>query len=211
MQLAILGHGRVGGALADHVQRVGHAVTIATHDPASESLQRLRARNGHLAVAPTRDAIAAAEAVLLALPYQANAEVLPPLADVLTGRVLVDCTNPVGPGLTHGLGSARAGAEAIQALVPGAKVVKAFSVYGFENFEQGALPTDDPRPAMLLCGDDAAAKRTVSALAADMGWEPVDVGGLVQALHLEHMTLLWVRMVRMGGRSPRTTWAMRTR
>jgi hypothetical protein len=46
---------------------------------------------------------------------------------------------------------------------------------------------------------------------AQLGWHPLDVGGLEQALHLEHMTLLWVRMVRVMGQSPHRVWAMLTR
>ena len=47
----------------------------------------------------------------------------------------------------------------------------------------------------------------VARLIAQLGWEPLDVGGLDQALHLEHMTLLWVRMVRINGHSPNMVWA----
>jgi hypothetical protein len=47
----------------------------------------------------------------------------------------------------------------------------------------------------------------VARLIVQLGWEPLDVGGLLQALHLEHMTLLWIRMVRMGGQSPHLVWA----
>jgi hypothetical protein len=60
---------------------------------------------------------------------------------------------------------------------------------------------------MLYCGDDAAAKQQVAGLIGQLGWQPLDAGGLVQALHLEHMTLLWIRMVRMGQRSPHLVWA----
>jgi hypothetical protein len=50
----------------------------------------------------------------------------------------------------------------------------------------------------------------VAGLVGDVGFEPLDVGGLEQALHLEHMTLLWVRMVRLQGHSPHLVWgAMR--
>lgn len=146
--------------------------------------------------------------VVLATPYQANAEALPPLREALAGKVLVDCTNPIGPGLTHGLGSARSGTEAIQALLPATRVVKAFSVHGYENFEAPAGAGRAMRPVMPFCGDDGAAKATVARLLAELGWEPLDVGGAAQALHLEHMTLLWVRMVRVGGRSARTVWAV---
>jgi predicted dinucleotide-binding enzyme len=60
---------------------------------------------------------------------------------------------------------------------------------------------------MMYCGNDATAKKTVARLIDQLGWEPFDVGGLDQALHLEHMTLLWVRMVRVDGVSPHTVWA----
>jgi hypothetical protein len=86
-------------------------------------------------------------------------------------------------------------------------VVKAFSIYGFENFEDNAYPAFDVKPAMMFCGNDAAAKAVAAGLIAELGWEPLDVGGLEQALHLEHMTLLWIRMVRMGRRSPHLVWA----
>jgi predicted dinucleotide-binding enzyme len=60
---------------------------------------------------------------------------------------------------------------------------------------------------MFFCGDDRGAKERVASLIEDCGFEALDVGGLVQALHLEHMTLLWIRMVRMGGQSPHLVWA----
>jgi predicted dinucleotide-binding enzyme len=94
----------------------------------------------------------------------------------------------------------------VQSLVPKASVVKAFTIYGFENFEDSAYPDYNVKAAMLFCGDDAGAKARVGTLITDCGFEPVDVGGLVQALHLEHMTLMWVRMVRMGGHSPHLVW-----
>jgi 8-hydroxy-5-deazaflavin:NADPH oxidoreductase len=156
------------------------------------------------------EAVGEADVVFLATPFAANESVLPPLADGLAGKVLVDCTNPVGPGLSHGLRSERSGSELVQALAPKARVVKAFTIYGFENFEDPSYPGYAMKPAMLFCGDDAGAKVTVGSLIEDVGFEPLDVGGLVQALHLEHLTLLWVRMVRVGGHSPHLVWgAMR--
>ena len=60
---------------------------------------------------------------------------------------------------------------------------------------------------MLIAGDDATAKQQTTTLVEDMGFACKDTGGLGQALHLEHMTLLWVKMVRMGGHSPHFVWA----
>lgn len=61
---------------------------------------------------------------------------------------------------------------------------------------------------MPYCGNDDLAKETVKALIDALGWQPLDVGGLEQALHLEHMTMLWERMVRMSGHSPQLMWAL---
>lgn len=216
MRIAVIGHGRVGAALAHGLQSAGHEVTLAVHDPDSSSLSRALARNPALRSAAPREAVHSADVVLLATPFAAARDVLPPLAPELAGRVLVDCTNPVGPGLSHGLRSERSGSDAIQDVAPGACVVKAFSVYGYENLEDPAFPgiVRDGHPVlpmMPIAGDDAAAKASVAVLAADLGWEPLDVGGLAQALHLEHLTLLWVRMVRAGGRSPHLVWAVLSR
>ena len=207
MRIAFIGYGNVGGALADHLQRAGHQVVLAARDPQSASVQELLTRNAALQVASPSDAVRAADVVFLATPFAVNEAALKPLASELAGKILVDCTNPVGPGLTHGLGNRQSGTEMVQALVPAARVVKAFSIYGFENFENSAYPGYNVKPAMLFCGNDAAAKGIVSQLIGELGWEPVDVGGIEQALHLEHMTLLWVRYVRAGKQSPHLVWA----
>lgn len=208
MKIAFLGYGNVGAPLADHLQRLGHDVTLAAADPTSDSVRKALARNAGLKVGAVEVAVAAADVVFLATPFGANEALLRPLTGALRGKILVDCTNPVGPGLTHGLGSAHSGSEFLQKLLPEARVVKAFSIYGFENFEDTRYPAYAVKPVMMFCGNDADAKATVSGLIAELGWEPLDVGGVEQALHLEHMTLLWVRMVRMNRQSPHMVWAM---
>lgn len=207
MDIAFIGFGNVGAPLADHLQRLGHRVTLAARDPDFDAVRQAQARNAALEAVPMERAVREAEVVFLATPFLANAQVVPPLADALAGKVLIDCTNPVGPGLSHGLGSAQSGSQALQALAPKARVVKAFSVYGRENLEDNAYPGHGVRPAMFFCGDDADAKAVASDLIGQLGWEPLDVGGLAQALHLEHMTLLWVRLVRAQGHSPNLVWA----
>lgn len=207
MNLTFIGCGQVGGALADQLQRLGHTVTLAARDADSDSVRRARARNPALTAVSPEQAVRDADLVFLATPFAANTHVVPPLAQALHGKVLVDCTNPVGPDLTHGLDSRQSGSQALQAMAPQARVVKAFSIYGFENFEQAPTDVQGVRPAMLFCGDDAPAKAVVGGLIGQLGWAPLDVGGLVQALHLEHMTLLWVRLVRAQGHPPRLTWA----
>lgn len=207
MNITFIGFGNVGAPLADHLQRLGHTVTLAARDLTSDAVRKAQSRNAALRAVPLERAVREAEVVFLATPFMANATVIPSLGDALAGKVLVDCTNPVGPGLSHGLGNVQSGSQALQAMAPQAKVVKSFSVYGFENFEDNAYPGYGVKPAMLFCGNDEAAKATVAELITQLGWEPLDVGGVDQALHLEHMTLLWVRLVRVQGHSPNLVWA----
>lgn len=208
MKIGVLGSGNVGAPLADRLQRLGHDVTIGARAAGSGSLDRLLQRNPRLVGGSMADAVRGAEVIFLALPFAAAVEVLESLADLLAGRVIVDCTNPIGAGLSHGLESRQSGAGRIQSLVPGAHVVKAFNMYGAENFEDNRFAHANVLPAMMICGDDAAAKAAVSELVGQLGFESVDTGGLVQALHLEHLALLWIRMVRVYGHAPHLTWAV---
>ncbi len=210
MNIAFIGIGNVGSALADNLFKAGHSVSIAARDLQSASVQTALKLNSQFTAIPIAQAIAGAEVVFLATPYPKNAEALAGLN--LEGKILVDCTNPVGPGLTHGLESRLSGSEAVQKLAPGAKVVKAFTIYGFENLQNSRYPGyGDLKPVMLIAGDDAEAKKMVSQLAAQLGWNPADAGPLSSSLHLEHMTLLWIKMGRVQGRGTDFVWAMLTR
>ena len=99
------------------------------------------------------------------------------------------------------------GAEKVQEWAPSARVVKSYTIYGYENLENANFPDYNVKPVMLIAGDDVASKKIVSQLNNDMGYETLDTGALSQSLHLEHMTLLWVKMVRENGHHPNFTWA----
>lgn len=211
MRIAFIGYGNVGAPLADQLQRLGHEVTLAARDAASPAVQQALARNPALQVAGQAEAIARAELVFVATPFSVATTLLPTLAEALAGKVVVDCTNPVGPGLSHGLDSRQSGTALLQQALPASRLVKAFTIYGYENFDNNAYPGYNVQPVMMYCGEEATAKTLVAGLIAQLGWQPLDVGGLAQALHLEHMTLLWIRMVRADGQSPHRVWATLTR
>lgn len=205
MKLAFIGIGKVGFALAHNLQKAGHEITIAHDDDKSESVLKALEKNSAFRVMPIQEAIDHAEIVFLATPFRMNEEILKPLN--LKNKVLVDCTNPVGPGLTHGMRSEISGSEKVQEWAAEAQVVKSYSIYGYENLENTRFPNETVLPAMMIAGNDAAAKAKVTQLNTDLGFHTVDVGGLGQALHLEHLTLLWVKMARANGHHPHFTWA----
>ncbi len=200
MKITFIGVGNVGGPLAGHLQKLGHEVTIAARNPNSQSVQNALSRNPNFAVKSPLAAVHDADVVFLATPFAANEAALTEVASVLADKILVDCTNPVGAGLSHGLKSERSGAEFVQDLVPQSKVVKAFTIYGCENFENNDYPNyGNLKPAMLIAGNDTAAKQTIALLCQELGWETIDTGNLGMSLHLEHMTLLWIKMARVQG------------
>lgn len=209
MNIAFIGVGNVGAPLADRLQKLGYHVTIAARNPNSESVQSLVARNSNLTVQTPASAIASADVVFLAVPFSAIESALLEIGTALDGKILVDCTNPVAPNLSHGLDNQISGGEWVQQRVPNARVVKAFTIYGFENFEDSAYPGyGDLKPAMLIAGNDPTAKETVASLCDRLGWEPVDTGNISASLHLEHLTLLWIKMARVQGRGAGFVWAM---
>ena len=205
MKLAFIGIGNVGFALANNLEKKGHSIYIGNNDEHSETVRKSLATNPNFKVKNTQEAIDKAEMVFLATPFNANEEILKNLR--FNGKTLIDCTNPVGPSISHGLKSEISGSEKVQEWAPDAKVVKAFTIYGFENFQDSSFPKYDVKPFMMIAGNDIQAKEMVKIINIDLGFETVDTGKLDQALHLEHMTLLWVKMVRRDGHHPNFVWA----
>lgn len=208
LNVAFLGVGNVGAALAEGLSRAGHRVAVGAR-PDSASALKAATRNPHFSILTPQEAVAQSSVVFLATPFNAVEETLKPLAQSLKGKIVVDCTNPVGAGLTHGLESKISGSEKVQALIPEAAVVKAFTVYGFENFEDSHYPGYGTLlPAMPITGNDAKAKAVVARLCKTLGFVPVDSGALANSLHLEHQTLLWIKMARVAGKGAGFTWGL---
>jgi 8-hydroxy-5-deazaflavin:NADPH oxidoreductase len=208
MKIAFIGIGKVGSALAVNLSNGGHEVMVGARDPYSANVRSALERAPSLQVMPVQDGVALAKVVFLVTPFDANADALRHAGN-LTGKILIDCTNPIGPGMTHALKSEISGGEYVQNMVPAAKVVKAFTICGYENFIDSHYPGyGDLKPAMLIAGNDTNAKKTVSELCRELGWEPVDTGNISMSLHLEHMAMLWVNMARIQGHGADLTWAV---
>jgi predicted dinucleotide-binding enzyme len=216
MKIAIIGAGNVGGALGKAWAKAGHYIIFGVRNPGHGKTQPPLAEIGTGATAVTvPDAARTADIIVLATPWPAVADAIAAMGDI-RGKVLIDCTNPLslnGDGsLSLSLGSTTSGGEEVEKLAAGAHVVKAFNTYGWENFSNSAYPNAaELKPVMFYCGDHDAAKETVHKLAADLGFEPVDTGGLGMARSLEPLALLWIRLSIRDGRNPNFTWARLTR
>jgi hypothetical protein len=200
MSISIIGAGNVGMALGRAFAQRGETVVFGVPDPGKYAGQ-VGSLGPRARVATTVDAVAASDVVILAVPYGA----LPSLAQSVPdwqGRILVDATNPLAPGLTGlTVGTTTSGAEELARLAKGARVVKAFNTTGAENMADTSYPGG--APFMPVCGDDAEARRRVMALATLIGFDAVDLGPLSAARYLEPFAMTWIHLaIRQGyGRS----------
>jgi hypothetical protein len=198
--VAILGAGNVGMALARALVGRGESVVLGVPGP-DKHRAAVAALGPSASIGSNAEAIDAAELVVLATPYSAALDIARSIAD-WDGRILVDATNPLAPGLAGLLvGTTTSGAEQIAAAARGARVVKAFNTTGAENMADSHYPGG--AVFMPVCGDDAEARGRVLALATLIGFDAVDCGGLSAARYLEPFAMTWIHMaIKLGyGRS----------
>jgi predicted dinucleotide-binding enzyme len=199
MKIGILGAGNVGGALGAGWAKRGHQIVFGVRDrDAPDMLELLRRCDGHAKAGSPSDAAAFGGVIVNALPWEAAKALLPTLD--LRSKILLDATNPLLPGLAGmEVGTTTSGAELVSQWAPGSRVVKIFNTTGFNNMSD-PLYHGEPIP-MLYCGDDQDAKATAAALAAALGFAPVDAGPLTNARLLEPAALLWIWLANKGGLS----------
>jgi predicted dinucleotide-binding enzyme len=198
MNLGIIGSGNVGGTLGTRWAKGGHQVTFGSRNPGDEDMKQLLAHAGSNARAATlQDAAKVGEVLLLATPWSATKEVVQSLGD-LTGKVLIDATNPVLPDLSGlAVGGNTSAGEQVASWARGAKVVKSFNTVGSNIMENPAFGQE--KPVLFFCGDDAGAKDKVKQLADELGFEGVDAGPLTHARLLEPFALLWISLAFKAG------------
>lgn len=202
MRIGIIGTGNMAEALGTQWGRAGHDVLFGGRSP--DRARALAGRTGQSA-GTVAQAAAFGDAILLALPYDAVAGVLGGLgaADgALRDRLLIDCTNAVGPGFRlttdGGPGAARTIADST-----GARVVKAFNHLPDSVWRLTPPAFADGPVTVPLCGDDERALEAVRALVRALGCVPLTVGGLDRAGYLETTTAFLIGLWH-SGHDPRT-------
>lgn len=204
MEVAIIGAGNVGGALAQAFSRAGHSVTISSRT--QEKTETVAGESGAAASTSNREAAGRAEVVILAVPYEALDEVVREIRDAVDGKVVIETINrfnPEDPGL--GIDGTSA-AEQLQQKLPGARVVKAFNVVLASRLAEPTV--DGVEVDGLFAGDDQAAKEQVEELTRAVGLRPLDVGGLGAARALEALANLNIAFNMQKGLPWGTGWKL---
>jgi predicted dinucleotide-binding enzyme len=177
MRVAIVGSGNIGGTLARLLAAAGHEVALA-HSGGPDSLRDQVAALGPAARAATvEDAAGFGDVVVLAFPWRERGTV--PGAR-LAGKIVVDAMNPYAPDHSlYDLEDSTSSEEVAHAL-PGVRLVKAFNTLFARDLASRGQPGHpmEERTALFLAGDDAAAKAIVAGLVDQIGFAPIDAGGL---------------------------------
>ena len=193
MDVTIIGTGNMARGIGTRLVAGGHRVTVLGKEPAdAEAVVKELGGDGAAQAGRSGDPIAD-DVVVLAVYYPDAKAVVEQYGTGLSGKVLVDITNPVNETMdglvTPPDGSA---AQELAGSAPGARVVKAFNTTFAGTLIDGQVagqPLD-----VFLAGDDEAAKASVSKLVEDGGLRPIDAGPLSRARELEAAGLMHMSM-----------------
>jgi predicted dinucleotide-binding enzyme len=194
MKIGVLGSGVVAKVLASGFLKHGHHVKIGSRTP--EKLAEWAAENPAGATGTFAEAAAFGEVVVLSVNGKAAADALRLAgADNLTGKTVIDTCNPIADAppvngvLRFFTTLDESLMEGLQREFSGAHFVKAFNSVGSVSMVDPQF--EGGRPTMFICGNDAAAKQTVSGILDEFGWETADMGGTEAARAIEPLCMLW--------------------
>jgi predicted dinucleotide-binding enzyme len=178
MKIGVIGSGRIGSTIGGLWVKAGHEVMFSDRDP--EQVKRAieglgpRARAGSVA-----EAAAFGDAILIAVPYAALPAIQQQVGAQLRGKVVVDPNNPVPSrdGDMAVQAREKGAAASTAALLPGARLVRAFNSWGYGLMQREAN-RPAPRMAIPVAADDPAALKTGMQLVEDAGFDPVAAGSL---------------------------------
>lgn len=173
-KIGIIGDGNVGSALTQGLTRAGHEVRPVGKEPGR-----------------VKEVAQWADVVILAVPFSERQNALREMGSV-EGKVLVDVTNALNDRMGYAKGLDESGAEELQKMARGARVVKAFNTVFAQNMSTGQLHGEPL--TVFAAGDDEGAKQKVMRLAQDIGFDAIDAGPLENARWLETLGVLNVNL-----------------
>jgi len=196
MNIGIIGAGNVGGTLGKAWSAAGHQIKFGVRNPADPKIAALLKQCGAKATAGRiNEAASFGQVVVLTTPWEGAKSAIEGAGD-LSGKILIDCTNPLpmGANLLQGLslGHTTSAGEEVAKWAKGARVVKAFNTTGAGNMANPRFKGE--RAVMFVAGDDPESKRVATQLSDDLGFETIDAGPLKQARLLEPLAMLWISL-----------------
>jgi predicted dinucleotide-binding enzyme len=169
VKIAIIGKGNVGSALGKGLTKAGHEIKFGHRDPSE----------------PVSEAAKWGQVIILAVPHNNSVDAIENVKPFADGKTVIDVMNALGPKMELGISCTTSSAEETQKKLPNAFVVKAFNTVFAKN--QSTARVGNEKLTAFIAGDNADAKKTVTKLTCDIGFDPVDCGPLKNARYLEAM------------------------
>jgi predicted dinucleotide-binding enzyme len=188
MNVAIIGLGNIGSAVAKNLTAGGQKVIVA--DKTAAKADKLAGELGASAESlPVADAIGKADVVILAIYFDAIKQFIADYRGALVGKIVVDPSNPIAPdgegGFKKTIPAEQSSGQIIAALLPnGAKFVKAFGTLSAQSLASSANRSPE-RAALFYATDDSEAGKVLATIIAASGFAPVSVGGVNKSLRIE--------------------------
>ena len=205
MKIGILGAGIIGQTIGRKWAAAGHDLMFGVRNiknPKLEELQKeFAAFPNTTTVGSTMDAIAFGEVILIAIPGTAVAGMAQAFGKGLDGKILIDATNKVG-------GQTLNSVTDLLEHAPQAHVFRAFHTLGWENFANPAM--NEQTIDLFYAGPDDNSRQVVEQLVADVGLNPIYVGGHEQLDTVDGLTKLWFAMAFGQGKGRRLAFKMMT-
>jgi predicted dinucleotide-binding enzyme len=193
MNIAIIGTGNVGGALATKWAAAGHRIFLGVRDTSHFKGMTLLS-NPNTEVHLVAEAVAASEVILLSTPALHAVEVAQSLGDT-SGKFIIDTMNIVMGRGPQGFGNT---SDAILAHTQSRDVVKCFNTTGYNNMADpiyGAMAID-----LFVAGDSERGKAAAIRLARDAGFaECYDIGGNDRFALMEQFAFFWINLAMFRG------------
>jgi predicted dinucleotide-binding enzyme len=202
MKIGILGTGMVGETLGKKFVELGHQVKMGSRTANNESAAKwVQATGPNASQGTFGDAATFGEIVFICLKGAVFLDVAKTLnATALAGKVVVDVSNPLefsGGVMSLSICNTNSLGEEVQKVLPSAKVVKTLNIV---NCDVMVDPAKGGHPTMLVCGNDAEAKKQVTAFLKTMGWRDIlDLGDITKSRGTEVLLPLWLNLFGLFG------------
>jgi predicted dinucleotide-binding enzyme len=188
MNTAIIGLGNIGTRVARNLTAGGERIIIA--DKTLAKAEKLaRGLDGKAKPMPVADAIGKANVMILAIYFNAIEQLLAQYRGALSGKIVVDPSNPIAPdgkgGFKKTIAPEQSSGQLVSALLPdGAQLVKAFGTLSAESLAAGANRSPE-RAVLFYATDHPDAGKIVAKLIVASGFSPVSVGGIDKSIRIE--------------------------
>jgi predicted dinucleotide-binding enzyme len=195
MNITIIGAGNVGQKLGGLIANAGHTVIFGAQNPEGVNLSI------NASVQNLKKAINASEVVFFAIPFTAYEDLLPSLEADLSGKIVVDVSNPLNDDWSPlNLGNNNSAGEMVAKLLPSSKVVKAFNTIFADIMTDAGLNRKGNKVTAFIAGNDEKAVDVIKAIASDIGTSPVIAGSIENARYFEAIAHLNIQLaVGQGG------------